>query len=183
MKRLIISWDSYSWVIYCAGRIARDPKRYEIIVVSKDDTIPIHRCKNLCSSAIYEQRAEDLYNIGTRLKIKKLTNLLVENYESESEISRIIAQLQLYIIIGGIREVYFQHNEILQRIIPKICTKANIPAFSYSSSLDSLRKEVIMLDKDELESKKELINLMVGSPTEPICPNWESLYIIQNLKY
>jgi hypothetical protein len=164
MKKLILSLDTYSWVRYCAGMISRNPEDFSIIVIYKDDYTPIVDCNpNLCSKAVYEQRVHDLFKIGKELHVKKIISL---NYDAEDlEIEKLVMHLQLYITIGGITEVYFHPDDIVEEILKSIKGKLNIELFSFlpSSSEDKVVREVL-LDMGEMNKKYKLRELMIGIP-------------------
>lgn len=161
MKKLILSYYTYDWIKYCAGMIQRNPEEYTVIILCKDDKRPIVDCVDLCTKALYEQRTYDLFRIGKELGIKKLINL---NYETNNiDIEKLIVQLQIYIIIGGIAEVYCQHIDFLTNILCEISKKSNTKIFLYGNKMceEDVIQEIYLSDS-EMTTKFTLCNLMVG---------------------
>jgi len=74
MRKLIISMDTYYWIRFISGMVFQDSSDYELIIIYRDIR-PVFWMRNLCFDAIYEQRKFDLFNIGKKLGIKKVSNL------------------------------------------------------------------------------------------------------------
>lgn len=159
-RKLIISYDTYSWVGRCAGFIFRNSDLFSIIIVNRDDKRPIYGGINLCNNAIYEQRIFDLFRLGKALGVKKILNL---NYtEEDMDIEKLIMYLQLYITIGGTTEIYFQPIEILDNILMSVKNKFNIELFSYSKPSKEKDVTEVLLTDAEISMKFNLRELMVG---------------------
>lgn len=136
MKKLIISLNSYDWIIdSCISVIRKEPSKFDIMIVCKDNKNPIKICKSLCSDAIYSQRAYDLFKVGKELGIKKITNLMynIDNLD----IQKLIAQLQLYILISGVKDVYFQDISILNSIFKSVRNIIGINIYPFSGGIPS----------------------------------------------
>ena len=175
MKKLIISWDSYTWVHCLAGTIARSPKQYEVAIVTKDDKTPIHWAPGLCFEAVYAQRTYDLYRVGKQLKIPKLYNMLLNDMDFDED--KLIAELQMKIVFGGFGEVYFQDNALLENVFKAIKKKVNIEVAVFDRFKGV--PMTITLDEDELKEKRTLKNLMYALPHYHLdYDNEENLYRI-----
>ena len=155
-KKLIVSYDSYSWIKYCSGMIIQNPKQFAIIIVSEDNIDSILDCKNLCKESIYAQRTKDLYDIGICLGVPEITNL---GYINESDLNRIVAQLQIKIIMGGISEVYYQNNKLLYSIFTAMKKKVSIPLYYYTLGGST----EIELSLDEYMKKNSLVKYIIGN--------------------
>lgn len=157
-RKLILSLLTYDWIPHTAGMIAQNSNEYELVVIYRDIR-PIFWIRNLCTFAILEQRRHDLFCIGKRIGLKKISNLqyLVENIYLE----KFITELHLYIMLNNIQEVYFQNNIILVNIFRELKKKYNIQLYIYGECSTKQIKN-IMLSKYEYQEKTNLKKLMVG---------------------
>ena len=160
MKKLIVSWDSYTWVHCLAGLVSRSPKEYEIVVVTKDDTSPIHWTQQLCKKAVYTQRMDDIFWIGKALNINKMSNMLVDPLDFD--VDKLIAEFQMKLVFGGINTVYFQDNVFLENIFRAIKKKINLEVAVFDR-FEGVPMTTTLTEK-ELEAKRELLTLMVALP-------------------
>jgi len=160
MKKLIVGWDTYTWVHSIAGLIARSPKEYEIMLVTKDDSSPMHWTKGLCKKAVYAQRMDDIFWIGKALNIKKMSNMLVDPLDFDED--KLIAEFQMKLVFDGIREVYFQDNVFLKNIFSAIKKKINLEVAVFDRFEGT--PTTITLTEEELRAKRELLTLMVALP-------------------
>ena len=162
-RKLIVSLDTYSWVRFVAGTIIRDHiNDYEVIIVH-EDLRPILWMRNLCVPAIIEQRRHDLYQVGTTLNIKKISNF--KYTYGNVPIKKLITELHLYIILNSISEVYIQSHDILNIIFKELQLKYNFKLFIFGSNTDDVIKKTI-LTQDEYKEKIELRKLLVGIHTK-----------------
>ena len=159
-RKLIVSYDTYSWINYCAGFVLRNSELFSVIIVSRDDDRPVYGCTNLCPNAIYEQRIFDLFKIGKELGVKKILNLNYNDWNMDVE--KLIMYLQLYITIGGTAEVYYQPVDIVEDILIGIKNKFNVDLFSYKTQVDEKDVTEILLSDAEITRKFGLRELMVG---------------------
>ena len=161
-RNLIISYDTYSWIEYCTGLILSEPAFYELIVVCKDDKDRIFECIDLCPEAVYEQRANDLYRVGTELKLKKVSNLLLD--EDELDIYKLTMQLQLLLLLGNYKNVYVQYNNVLRSIITSIKDKCSSNLYFYNNTLATKNQEsiTITLQNNLLREKERMLDMIVG---------------------
>ncbi len=160
-RKLVVSWDTYSWVHHLAGQIAREPRLFEIIVVTKDGDSPIYGCKELCKEAVYAQRAYDLFKVGTELRVRKLANMLYDDDTLDIEV--LTAKLQMQVVLTGVEVVYFQDNIILENIFKAIKKKVNIELYAFDK-FEENPKRIINLSETEVERKQNLLSWMVGLP-------------------
>lgn len=172
-RKMVVSWDTYSWVHNLAGLIAREPKMFEIMVITKDSDMPISGCKALCEEAVYAQRAYDLWRVGTELGVRKLANLLYEDHTLDIE--TLTAKLQMQVAITGVQIVYYQDNAVLRRIFKAIKKKVNIELYAFDR-FEEFPKRIINLSETELSRKNNLLPLMVGLP-QPTFTYTEREYI------
>jgi len=114
---LIISIDSDDW-LKIENKIKEiGPKKFFLIVVKKDDERLIEGCKPLCKEATYAQRSYELFIKGKEIGLPKIANL---GYSEEIEIQKLITQLQLQIMLGGISHVFVSNNPVLVTIMNSI---------------------------------------------------------------
>ena len=168
MRNLIISVDTYSWVKNLSGVIMRSPSKFIVMVLLKDIR-PIYQYPILCEDAVYTQRRYDLFQIGKKLGVSKIVNL---NYGDLTEnTQKLVIQLQLQLMMGGIQTVYYQKNEVLDCIFPRI--KKLIPNLSVCVYDTEKTKscEQIILTEEEIIEKENIYNLFVGAAdiTASIC--------------
>lgn len=160
-RKLVVSWDTYSWIHHLAGLIAKEPKSFEIIVVTKDGDSPIYGCKELCKEAVYAQRAYDLFKVGTELGVRKLANMLYDDDTLDVEV--LTAKLQMQVVLTGVNIVYFQQNIILEHILRAVKNKINIELYAFDN-LEDYPRSIINLSETELVRKQNLLTWMVGLP-------------------
>ena len=157
MKKLIISYDTYSWALYCSTMIAFDTEnKYGVIVVDKDIS-PMVYYKGLCEEAILAQRRHDLFCLGKELKIQRLESM---SFNIES----LITYIQLQTMVGGIKEIYFQYDcKALRDIFSVVKKKIDIPIYGYNADKNIVIS--INLTWDEILYKRLIIkNCMKGIP-------------------
>ena len=160
MKKLIISCDSYSWVKYCSGMVAENPKDFIIMIVFEDDDIPIGGFVNLCKDAVYVQRHYDLSKIGRRLGIPKIMNLRCN--ENSIDLDKLVAQIQLTLTLERVSEVYHQDHYLLN----KIFNYKDIISFKYGNSKRNKVLKRVTLSENIIQKKLRLSKLMVGKIQE-----------------
>lgn len=160
MRKLVISWRSYDWVYSCAGIIMKEPAKFDVIVICSDDDVPILKFPELCRGAVYVQRSYDLSRIGKEIGVGKLMNF---RYDPDCiNIEKLIMELQLHISLGGIKEIYYDHCPLLDRILKKMRDKLRLSLLSYNHiTTDTIKS--IPLTKDEIERKQKLQRLIIGS--------------------
>ncbi len=166
MRKLIISMDTYYWIRFISGMVFQDSSDYELIIIYRDIR-PVFWMRNLCFDAIYEQRKFDLFNIGKKLGIKKVSNLRYEY--NNIDFKKFSTEFYLYTILGNIGEIYYQDNIILDRIAIGIKEKYNGRIFSFGN-LNEKNKENkeneetkrVILDEHIYRKKIELRKLMIG---------------------
>jgi len=162
MKNLIVSLDTYSWVAYCSGTIMRNPKDFEVIIVQSQNDVPIFGYEQFCEKARYEQRKCDIFRIGKKLGVRKISNL---EYPTKIDISQLIVQLQFYISLGNVQKVYYQNIKPLNEIFNGISKVIKIPILSYSHPRGAV-VERIELNGDERIRKSDLSEMIVGATTK-----------------
>lgn len=146
--------DTYSWIKYTTGRILQDPCNFIVTIIQKDSS-PILDYEGLCEDAILAQRRCDMFKIGKILGIKKLQNLM---YDEHINISKLSAQLQIQIVVGGIERIYFQKSGLLRSIFKNL----NIPDIEiYEYGVENYTKSYAMSDID-YNKKLSLTDYMIG---------------------
>jgi len=158
MKNLIVSWDSYSWIKFCSGMVARNPEDYKVMIIYSDDEAPLLSCKELCKEAIYAQRRHDLFSVGKSLGIKHISNL---NYDSIQDFSSIIANIQINIMLQKPMNIFYQNKKILNSLFNEI-SKFNIPTYSFGINLNDVECLEVELTTEELENKNKLKSMLIG---------------------
>ncbi len=158
MRNLILSWDTYSWIKYCSGTIIRKSIEFEVMIISGDKK-PMINYNIICKDATVEQRRWDLFKIGKELGIKKMQNLM---YSDSDPIEKLLAQLQLQMIIGAPRAIYYQSNEVLNLVFKKFKETIDMNIYSYSGIGGN---DTVYLTDKEYKEKTDLIQLMVGVST------------------
>lgn len=161
MRSLILSLNSYKWVRNCAGLILQDPNRFDVIIVNKDNHRPIGRYKSLCKNAVYEQRKYDIYRIGKRLGLKKVSNLGYYGIKDSLSVQKLVTQLTLHITISGIKEIFCEDNYNLLQICKSICNERNLKLYIYGT--DKPASLEIELSNEQFKTKQSLEYLLVGS--------------------
>lgn len=161
-RNMVISWGTYDWIKSCVVPIMRAPKKFEVLVVCKDNVRQIHNCQiELCEDALYAQRAHDLYKIGTELKLPKLHNLMFN--EDDLDIDKLTANIQLSVLLNNINKVYFSYNKLMLTIMSAVNKKLDIDVYSFDNgSWDSLKHHALGLTDPEKEKKRKLIQMCIG---------------------
>ena len=158
LKKLIISYDTYSWMKYTSGLIVTEPHDYIIMIVCKDDRRTILDCEKLCKDAIYAQRRQDLFAVGKYLKIKKLYNLGCE--PDIINVQKLIAQIQLNVMLSQISEIYYSDNIFLNRIF-KVFPQG-VKVYSFGIIEDRPVEKEIKLSVKNYDIKRKISDLMIG---------------------
>ena len=160
-KGLIISMDSYSWILYAIGHISRSPENYTILVVTNDSVIPIYNAQSLHEEVVYLQRYYDLKRVGRYLGIPKITNL--RYHPSKIDIAKLIATLQIQIMLGGIKDIIYQKSSLLDEILTKMDKRGqfDLNIMSYGQDGGNIQVE---LTKGEYIIKSFLIRMLAGIP-------------------
>lgn len=156
---LVISFDSYSWVNACAGRIIDSPAKFQVLVVYKDFR-PLLYAPNLCDEAIYAQRTNDLFTLGKELRIKKMSNL--GHYVDDLDIEKLTTQLHLAIMFSGVGTIIYQFSPLLYNILSKIKKNDSVELLAYDTKVDGDELVVFELDNAVWSRKAYLQELMVG---------------------
>ena len=159
MKKLIISLDSYNWVKFCSGMVSLNPEDYIVVILFTDDINPIHNCVKLCKDAIFAQRIFDTVKIARKLGVKSLKNFDYD--ENEIDLHKLIAQLQLTIMLNGITEVYYQKNKLLENIFKNMKLKSKV--FYYGIELDKQPDLTVTLEKETIMKKIRLGKMIIGN--------------------
>lgn len=160
MKRLIISFLSYDWIVYCSGLIMRDPENFDVIVVCRDNLRTIEGFPDLCVDATYIQRRYDVFNIGKKLGIKKISNL--GHNENSVDIPKLVAELQLYITLSSIKVIYCYNNYVLRDIVSVVGKNIRTPVYIYGD----IKEENLIVNEQTAEegSKKYMLHdLLIGA--------------------
>lgn len=167
MRKLIVSIDNYDWIKYCSALIMRNSNSCEVVIIRSQDEDSIVGYPKLCKEAVYEQRREDLTRIGKKLGLKKLRNLRYPKELTIEDIEKLIMELQLNIIFGAVTEVYFSFNKDLIDIMQALENQLkHIRFYSYGKRVPSYNSvERIELESKEIETKGNLVDLMVGIST------------------
>lgn len=146
MRKLIISWDTYSWVYDIAEEVLKDPDNFTVLIICEDVKKRMAHCPNLCEDAIYAQRKYDLVQICRRVGVKKVSNLLCDEDYVDWEWAT--AQITSAILFGGIKEIY---------------TSKSNPGLEYIRKIaETLKIKCLEFTEKEFDKKVELVALMQG---------------------
>ena len=156
---LILSWDSYSWIKYTSGLIKKNPKNYELLLVTKDCWDQVIFCKSfLCQEALYEQRKDDVFRVAKKLGLRKVYNLGYFYIEVE----KLIAQLQLKFLFTKYNKIYYQDVFILSEVIKRLIQ--NTPCLKFGMLKKGfIIDEKVYLSDQEVESKLSLAKMISGA--------------------
>lgn len=169
MNNLVVSLDTYSWIKHTAGIIIKEPSSFSVLIVFSESDRYIEGYENLCPNAIYAQRSNDLYNIGTEIKIPELGNLL---FNGNINVEKLVTDLTLKITLGNIRTVYYQKSKILDNIFKGLQNKINnIEIYSYSTKRNIYDIQ-IDLTENEYRKKLALRKYMIGVPNMSLKSNF-----------
>uniref|UniRef100_A0A6M3JK83 Uncharacterized protein n=1 Tax=viral metagenome TaxID=1070528 RepID=A0A6M3JK83_9ZZZZ len=162
-NNLVISMDSYSWILYAIGHISRSPESYIVLVVTNDSVIPIHNAQDLHEDVVYLQRYYDLKKVGRYLGISKITNL--RYHPSRVDIAKLVATLQIQIMLGGIKDIIYQKSFLLDEILAKMDKRSqfDLNIMSYGQDVGNIQIE---LTEDERSKKGCLIGSLMGISTD-----------------
>lgn len=165
-KNLILSWESYSWVEHCSCMIERSSNKFDIIIVNRDDERPINHCyTNLCYDAIYAQRHYDILTASKLLNLNKVMNL---GYYDDQDATKLVTQLQLYIMLHSVKKVYFSYNKILHDILTAIQKSCDFEMLAYGidkcEPVFRIIKERIELSEEDYSGKLRISQNLHGVP-------------------
>ena len=146
MRKLIISWDTYSWVYDIGEEALKDPDNFTVMIICEDVKKKMRHCPNLCEDAIYTQRRYDLIQIRNRIGIKKVSNLLCD--EDYVPWEWVTAEITKSIMFSGIKEIYTSKSNPGLEYMRQIAKTLNIKCFEFTEK--------------EYDRKAELIALMTG---------------------
>lgn len=161
MKKLILSYDSYSFVKYFLYEVFNDISNCEVVIATKDDITPIAGFPDLCQDALFYQRRYDLLKIGNFLGLKKMSNFMFD--EADLNVELLIKRIQLMIMLSGVREIFFQSHVVLSPVMKAIKNNFGIPVFKfgdYTSSFFIERK----LTQEESDKKGRCVDICTGAP-------------------
>lgn len=158
MDKLIISNGHYDWINRCSGMILKSPEEFELMILYNEYERPMYICKKLCKEAVYAQRLYDLSKICRAIGLKRAYNL--KNSFGDLNIEELVIQLQLKILIQGIKEIYYPDDPILNRVMFLIPSKIAVDLYKYGKFGEV--KKAVYLNLDELISKARLRKHMVG---------------------
>lgn len=168
-KKLIISFDSYSWIKYTSGLILQNPKEFSVIILTKDDSTPIYHSNNLCKKAVYAQRAYDLRRIGKKIGLSELMNLQYD--ENKIDILTLTTQLCLKVLLDGVKEIYYSDKDLLNKLIASLNKNYNIQIYKFG--VEDYNTEIKLSEK-EYVIKKSLNKNLIGAPSLESILNFEN---------
>jgi len=125
----------------------------------------------LCDDAIIAQRRYDIFRLGKEFNIQRL-----EGMSSSHNVESLITYIQLQILVGGIKEIYFQYDvPILKNVFSALRKRTDIPIYGYNPD-----KNIVityeLTQKDILRKRQLIYDYMVGLHNEyyGICPTKET---------
>ena len=107
MKTLLIGTEPSLVFETWGEKIRLNPKQYEILMLYIEDT-PIPEYPDLCIEAIIAQKRHNLFRLGKKAGITKITNLNIDTFYLDVE--KLAIQLRLYVMLGGITNILYQEN-------------------------------------------------------------------------
>jgi len=188
MRNLIISYDTYSWLIHTAGLILSKRNEYFEVIVVRDEHKPIYKMEDLCDEAvehkpIYKmedlcdeavvvQRRNDMFIAGKELGVKKISNL-----KFDGDVERLVIQLNIFLKLGGFSTIYYQYQDIIHSIINGMDISQKL--FTYGRYIDNIKPVIFQFDDAILNQKADIIDKMVGLPKGVNVSKNEILYEVK----
>lgn len=175
-KKLIVSYDTYSWVKYISGMIIENPNLYEVVIVCRDEDRDMVYCPFLCEDAVYQQRRYDLFRIAKNIGLKKVSNLnytysgLIHNFD------RFVAEISIMSLVAGVDTIIFHNQYILRNIMLNM---KHIKTLAYGNNFGFENNKFIYLKKETIDKKIELSRFMFGihdKQERKLFPSVEQLY-------
>jgi hypothetical protein len=179
MKKLIVSYDTYSWIKYISGMIIEKPGDYEVVIVCEDTDRDMYYYKGLCDDSIYSQRRYDLFRCSKKIGLKKVSNLNYTYSTLQRNLDKFIAELSVMSLLSGVGTIIYQNNYILRNIIESIGKKSRIDTFSYQDSYSFENTKFIYLKNETVDKKISLSKYMIGihdNQENKLFPSVEQLY-------
>ena len=172
MRNLIISYDTYSWLIHTAGLILSKRNEYFEIIVVRDEHKPIYKMEDLCDEAVVVQRRNDMFIAGKELGVKKISNL-----KFDGDVERLVIQLNIFLKLGGFSTIYYQYQDIIHSIINGMDISQKL--FTYGKYIDNIKPVIFQFDDAILNQKADIIDRMVGLPKGVNVSKNEILYEVK----
>lgn len=162
-RKLIIAINTYDWIPYVAGTILQEKDNFEVLRIFSDQNNSIFWCRNLCSSAIFEQRRFDFNKICKSLGVKKASSL---NYNEaifdESYVKSMITKLRVFIMFNLVSEIYIPNNILLVNIFKELGKLSNSTVYIYGNNCETEEIKKVILEQENYVEKIELRKLMIG---------------------
>lgn len=164
MKSLIISLKTYDWIPHISGTILQEKNNdFELLRIFSDNSNSIFWCRNLCNSAIFEQRRYDLEKIGEFIKIKRAGSL---NYNEDTfdshHLKGMITKLRLFSMFNALDFIYIPNNLLFINIFKDLSKDIKSEIFLYGTDCNTDEIKRVILDREIYEDKLEIRKLMVG---------------------
>ena len=121
ITHLVISYNMYDWMKIVDEIAEVGSNKFYIMIVKKDDIIPIEGCDKLCREAIYAQRTHDLFHVGKKLGVPKISNLGYDKINMPKFITEIFLQISL----SPVEKIYITDNTLLIDILKSIKDRIN----------------------------------------------------------
>jgi len=172
MRNLIISYDTYSWLIHTAGLILSKRNEYFEVIVVRDEHKPIYKMEDLCDEAVVAQRRNDMFLAGKELGVKKISNL-----KFDGDVERLVIQLNIFLKLGGFSTIYYQYQDIIHSIINGMDISQKL--FTYGKYIDNIKPVIFQFDDAILNQKADIIDRMVGLPKGVNVSKNEILYEVK----
>jgi hypothetical protein len=175
MKKLVISYDSYSWVKYIGGMVIENPNLFEVIIVCEDTERDMECCTRLCDDAIYSQRRYDLFKIAKDIRLKKISNFNYTYSTLLKNLDKFAAEVSLKSVVSGTDTIIYQNNYILRNISKNL----GIKSFAYQDNYSLDNTKFIYLKNKTVDKKIALARFMLGvhdREEKKLFPSVEQLY-------
>lgn len=175
MKKLVISYDSYSWVKYIGGQVIENPELFEVIIVCQDTDRDMEYCTRLCEDAVYAQRRYDLFRIAKDIGLKKISNFNYTYSALLDNLGKFAAEIALKSVVSGTDTIIYQNNYLLRNIAKNIGVKT----FAYQDNYELENTKFIYLKNATVDKKIALSRFMLGvhdKQERKLFPSVEQLY-------
>ena len=161
MRKLIISLKTYDFIPHTAGMVITEKENdFELLRIFGDQYNSIFWARNLCHSAIFEQRRHDLKMISNSIGIKKLSSFNYnETLFDDKQMKSMVTKLKLISMFNMIKEIYIPDNLLFINIFKNLFNE-DVKIYLYGSGDKEVKK--VVLSQEYYREKLELRKLMVG---------------------
>lgn len=162
MRKLILTINTYDFIPFVSGMMLSEIENdFEILRIFSDQNNSIFWVRNLCASAIFEQRRYDLNKIGKYVGAKKVASLNYNEYGfNENQVQSMAAKLRVLTLFNMTNEIYIPNNLLFINIFKEYSDNSKI--FVYGNDCETEEIKRIILTEDTYKNKIGIRKLMVG---------------------